>query len=112
MKAFSGDMLRGHLELLVLATLERSEAHGFEVLQRLNREGRGAFAMKEGTLYPVLYRLENRRYVRARWESDAAPRKGPPRRLYSLTAAGTRELAKQRESWTSFVGVMDRLVEG
>src|SRR5262245_25124750 len=103
MKPIAGDVLRGHLELLVLATLERGEAHGFEVLQRLNREGRGAFAMKEGTLYPVLYRLEDRRFVKARWESEPIERKGPPRRLYSLTAGGKRELAKRRQAWTAFV---------
>jgi PadR family transcriptional regulator PadR len=111
MKPLSGDVLRGHLDLLVLATLEPGEAHGFEILQRLNQEGRGAFAMKEGTLYPVLYRLEARRYARARWEPDEVPRKGPPRRLYSLTAAGKRELAKQRAAWRGFVQVMDRMVE-
>lgn len=108
---FSGDQLRGHLDLLVLTTLERGEAHGFEILQRLNREGNGAFAMKEGTVYPVLYRLEERGHARARWEADDVPRKGPPRRLYSLTAAGKRELANQRAAWQTFVQVMERIVE-
>jgi len=111
MKPFAGDVLRGHLDLLVLATLERGGAHGFEVLHRLNREGRGAFAMKEGTLYPVLYRLEGRGFVSARWEKDDPRPKGPPRRVYSLTASGRRELQKRRKAWTTFVSVVGRLVE-
>lgn len=111
MATLSGDILRGHIDALVLATLEKGEAHGFEIMQRLNAEGRGAFAMKEGTLYPVLYRLERRRCLAARWDRDDAPRKGPRRRLYRLTAKGRKELAVRRETWQTFVSVVGDIVE-
>ncbi|MBI2421517.1 MAG: helix-turn-helix transcriptional regulator [Candidatus Hydrogenedentes bacterium] len=112
MNPLSGDMLRGHLEGLVLATLEAGEAHGYEVMQRLNAEARGVFHMREGALYPVLYRLEQKGMLATRWEKDDAPRKGPKRRLYRLTAKGTRDLAARRTQWKLFVSTVGPMLEG
>lgn len=98
--------MRGHLDAMVLAALERGEAHGFEVLRRLEELGCGALALKEGTLYPVLYRLEAAALVRGEWEGDSAGRRGPRRRIYRLTDKGKRDLARRREDWTHFVSVV------
>ena len=103
--------MRGHLETMVLSVLERGEAHGYEILQRLESAGCGALKLKEGTLYPALYRLEEAGFVKGAWESDAEPRRGPRRRNYHLTVAGKRELARRRESWRTFVAVIGRIVE-
>lgn len=103
--------MRGHLETMVLSVLERGEAHGYEILQRLESAGCGALKLKEGTLYPALYRLEEAGFVKGAWESDAGPRRGPRRRNYRLTAAGKRDLARRRESWRTFVAVIGRIVE-
>lgn len=111
MAKISGNMLRGHLEALVLATLERGEAHGFEIMQRLNAAGHGAFHMKEGTLYPVLYRLENEGMLRARWERENTPKKGPRKRLYHITSKGKKQLAERRDTWREFVGIVGGIVE-
>jgi DNA-binding PadR family transcriptional regulator len=108
---FSNEILRGHLELLVLATLARGGAHGFEVMRRLNEEGRGAFAMKEGTLYPVLYRLERQGLIRGDWEPEDAPRKGPRRKQYVLTDKGQKALATRRDDWRAFVSLVGTIVE-
>ena len=111
MERISGDELRGHLEMLVLSLLERGEAHGYEILQRLEALGCGSLRMKEGSLYPVLYRLEEAGDIKARWESDAEGRRGPRRRLYRLTPRGTRELARRRQAWRQFVEVVGRIAE-
>ena len=111
MKDIRGDELRGHLETMVLAVLERGEAHGYEILQRLDSAGSGALNLKEGTIYPALYRLEEAGVVKAHWETGGEPRRGPRRRTYRLTAAGKRELARRRESWRNFVAVIGRIVE-
>ena len=58
MEPISGDALRGHLETMALASLEKGEAHGFEILRRLTEAGSGALKLKDGSLYPALYRLE------------------------------------------------------
>lgn len=112
METVSGDMLRGHIEGLVLATLEVGEAHGYEVMQRLNARGQGVFHMREGALYPVLYRLEEKGLVDTRWETDGAPRKGPQRRFYRLTSKGQRSLAEQRVTWRVFVATIGTILEG
>lgn len=111
MAAIEGDLLRGHLEALVLAILERGDAHGFEVIKRLDAEGRGALHLKEGTLYPILYRLEKAGCVRARWDADTAPSQGPRRRVYRITGKGKRELVRRREVWQHFVTTLGRIVE-
>jgi transcriptional regulator len=111
MKDIRGDELRGHLETMVLSVLERGEAHGYEILQRLESAGCGALKLKEGTLYPALYRLEEAGLVKAAWEQAGETRRGPRRRNYRLTAAGKRELAGRRESWRNFVAVIGRIVE-
>lgn len=103
-------MLRGHLETLVLSVLEQGDAHGYGILQRLKERGSGALNMKEGTLYPVLYRLEEAAYIQGKWEEQSS-RRGPRRRIYRLTAKGTKHLAAQRSQWRTFVNVIGGIVE-
>jgi len=103
--------LRGHLATLVLSVLARGEAHGYEVLRRIEDAGSGALELKEGTLYPALYRLEQAGLVSARWESSKETRRGPRRRIYRLTAKGKAHLNRSRTSWRNFVSVIDRIVE-
>ena len=110
MQKIEKDTLRGHLEGMVLAALERDAAHGFEVLRRLEELGCGALTLKEGTLYPVLYRLEEAGLIRGEWEDDAAGRRGPRRRIYRLTEKGKRDLARRREDWSHFVTIVGRIL--
>src|SRR5262245_43109053 len=106
MEPISGDSLRGHLETMALAALERGEAHGFEILRRLQEAGCGALRLKEGSLYPALYRLEEAGLIRSAWEDGAGNRRGPRRRIYRITRKGTRRLAEGREEWRRFVSVI------
>src|SRR5215471_2013232 len=99
MDTIHGDKLRGHLEAMVLSTLERGEAHGLEILERLEAAGCGLLRLKEGSLYPALYRLEASGQVRSDWEAETGGRRGARRRIYRLTAKGNRSLAKQRSEW-------------
>jgi len=106
MEAIRGDKLRGHLETMVLAALERGEAHGLEILRRLDEVGCGLLRLKEGSLYPALYRLEEAGKVQAAWEEEPHGRRGARRRIYRLTSKGKRELAKGRQEWLSFVRIL------
>ena len=110
MDVLDGNLLRGHLEAMVLAVLKRGDAHGFAIMQQLDEEGRGALRLKEGTLYPILYRLESAGLVRARWD-DKEQSKGPRRRVYRITERGKRELEKRRATWRQFVATVGRIVE-
>ena len=110
MKSLGGDALRGHQETLILSALERRPAHGYELLRRLEEAGSGALNLKEGSLYPALYRLEHERLVQASWEENPG-RRGPRRRLYRLTPKGRRRLSGRRREWKRFVTVVGGLVE-
>ncbi len=110
MEQIHGDKLRGHLETMVLSTLERGEAHGLEILRRLEEAGCGLLRLKEGSLYPALYRLEEAGKVEAEWETDPQGRRGARRRIYRLTPRGARELQRGRAEWQQFVTVIGRIL--
>ena len=106
MDAINGDKLRGHLETMVLSTLEQGEAHGLEILHRLEEAGCGLLRLKEGSLYPALYRLEAAGELKAVWESETHGRRGARRRIYRLTPKGQRHLETGRVEWRQFVRVL------
>ena len=106
MNVIHGDKLRGHLETLVLAALQKGDAHGFEILKRLDASGAGALQLKEGSLYPALYRLEKDGLVKAEWEAGDISRRGPRRRIYRLMAKGRKRLEHSRGEWELFVQVI------
>ena len=106
MQEINGDQLRGHLETMILSVLDQDDGHGLEILRRLDEAGCGALKLKEGSLYPALYRLENAGLIAAVWEEETKGRRGARRRIYHLTKAGTKALAQGRAAWVSFVQVI------
>src|SRR5262245_37448111 len=106
MEPISGDQLRGHLEVMALSTVERGATHGLEILRRLEEAGCGLLRLKEGSLYPALYRLEAAGEVKAVWEDEPHGRRGARRRIYRLTREGQRRLDKGRSEWRQFVHVI------
>ncbi|MGA2232551.1 MAG: helix-turn-helix transcriptional regulator [Tepidisphaeraceae bacterium] len=110
MDAIHGDKLRGHLEMLILASLERGEAHGLEILRRLEAGGCGLLKLREGSLYPALYRLESAGEIAADWETQPHGRRGARGRIYRLTPKGNRKLQKGRGEWRTFVTTLGTLL--
>lgn len=106
MDSIQGDKLRGHLETMILSALERGEAHGLEILHRLEEAGCGLLRLKEGSLYPALYRLEAAGQIAAVWEEEPHGRRGARRRIYRLTPKGGRTLSTGRIEWQQFVRVL------
>src|SRR5438270_5121283 len=106
MEAMNGDILRGHLQTLILSVLRQGDAHGFAILKRLEDAGSGALQLKEGSLYPALYKLESAGLVKGAWETAGTPRRGPRRRIYRLTTKGHRRLAEARGEFQQFVTVI------
>jgi PadR family transcriptional regulator PadR len=101
------ELKRGSLELIVLHLLEPGEAYGYEIVTKLTTRSNGALGVTDGTLYPVLYRLERAGFVAVRWET---PERGVPRKYYRLTDTGREELARLRHEWNAFVGAMAALL--
>lgn len=99
-------MLKGHLDLLLLATLRRSPGHGYSTIEELRRRSAGAFDLAEGTVYPALHRLERARLLRSRWTETAGRR----RRSYELTARGEAALLEKRAAWRAFSAAVASVV--
>jgi len=110
MSQITGDALRGHLETLVLSALEKGDAHGFEILKRLRDAASGALQLKEGSLYPALYRMESSGWIKGVWEASDSTRRGPRRRTYRLTAKGRRRLDEARGEFKQFVAVIGTIL--
>ena len=104
------DVLQGTLDLMVLQTLDTmGPQHGYAIAARLEQVSAGALQLNMGTLYPGLMRLEQRGLVKGSWGTTDTNRKA---RFYALTAAGRRELAKQRDAWDRMAGIMHTLLRG
>ena len=101
------DLKRGSLELIVLRLLAPGEAYGYEIVTKLAARTSGALTVTDGTLYPVLYRLERAGFVAVRWET---PERGVPRKYYRLTAEGRAELGRLTQEWNTFAGAMAKLL--
>jgi PadR family transcriptional regulator, regulatory protein PadR len=102
-----GEMLKGHLDMIVLAALSRGPAHGYAVIQEIHRRSGGAFELPEGTIYPALHRLEQAGLLSSQWTSAAS---GRQRRVYALTKRGTRTLSKERAIWQRFADAIGGLL--
>jgi DNA-binding PadR family transcriptional regulator len=98
------ETLKGHLDALILATLRDAPAHGYAVIEELKQRSGGVFDLAEGTVYPVLHRLEADGLLTSAWSTAAGRR----RRVYRLTRRGRAALVAQRGDWQSFA----RAVEG
>jgi PadR family transcriptional regulator PadR len=106
-RSIERELRRGSLELIVLHLLAPREAYGYEIVSKLTADTNGALEVTDGTLYPVLYRLERGGFVDVRWET---PERGVPRKYYRLTDAGRLELARLTHEWTSFAKAMAKLL--
>ena len=108
--ASKADVLQGTLDLMVLQTLASMGAqHGYAIASRLEQASGGALQLNMGTLYPALMRLEQRGLLRGAWGTTDNNRKA---RFYSITAAGRRQLAADREAWDRMTDIMQRVLRG
>ena len=96
---------KGSAELLILATLEDGQLHGYDIAREIARRSDGLLTFHVASLYPLLYRLEDRGWIAGRWVEKAGQRR---RRCYRLTAEGRKVLATQRNRWSSFVSALTK----
>lgn len=101
------ELKKGNAELIILALLEEQARHGYEIGKLIAERSEGVVRFHVASLYPLLYRLERRGWVKGEWESSGSRR----RRYYRLTQAGRRILAELRSRWRAFSGAVNRIVE-
>ncbi len=109
MESLQRELKRGTLEMLLLRILADEPTYGYELVSRLSRRSGGHFQIKEGTLYPVLYRLEDAGLVEPEWDQ---PARGVPRKVYRLTAAGEQRVGETTEAWRSFAAAIEAVLTG
>ena len=96
-RSIERELKRGSLELIVLHLLAPREAYGYEIVTKLTASTNGALEVTDGTLYPVLYRLERAGFVTVRWET---PERGVPRKYYQLTVTISWQRARLAAAFT------------
>jgi PadR family transcriptional regulator, regulatory protein PadR len=101
-------VLKGHLDVLLLAALGDGPRHGYAVKEALREGSGGRFDLPTGTVYPALHRLEDAGLIAGTW----SVLDGRRRRTYRLTAAGRRRLADDRANWQAFATAVTMLLEG
>lgn len=102
------ELKKGSAELMILSILEPRPRHGYEIGRLIETRSGGKLKFHAASLYPLLYRLEERGWLQGRWVEKDGQRR---RRFYRLTAEGRRVLARQRDTWKAFVDAM-RLITG
>jgi PadR family transcriptional regulator PadR len=104
--ALERELKRGSTELLILALLEEGDRHGYDLAQLIDERSRGRISFHAASLYPTLYRMEDKDLIEGRWVEKPGQRR---RRYYKLTRTGARTLASQRNVWEHFIDALTRV---
>jgi len=100
------EVLKGHLDALILAVIADGPMHGYAIIEALKRRSGGSLSLPEGTVYPALHRLEGAGLLSSTWSTG----EGRRRRVYELTRRGRRELGVRRSEWRDFVNVVEAVL--
>lgn len=107
---FSQQLKKGVLEMLVLDLICSSPTYGYELLSQLKDISQGMFTLKEGTLYPILYRLEDDGLIQARWSQGEG--RTAPKKFYEATCAGHTENNRRKQIWKEFQNTVGHFLDG
>lgn len=102
-------LIGGSTILLLLSLLEESDMYGYEIIKKLEVKSNNTFQFKEGTLYPVLHKLENKGYVKSYISKSSA---GKERKYYKITNNGKKQLAEEKEKWERFSLSVNKVIGG
>ena len=108
-RALDRELKRGSAELLILSLLDARPRHGYELGKLIHTRSGGELTFHLDSLYPLLYRLEERGWIKGTWVEQPGERR---RRFYKVTARGRRVLAEQRKTWDAFVEAVRRVTGG
>ena len=107
---FTQQLKKGVLEMLVLQLICENPTYGYELLNRLRERSAGRFVLKEGTLYPILYRLEDEGMIQSSWSQGAG--RVAPKKIYQVTEAGEQENQRRQQVWRDFTATVGAFLTG
>ena len=107
---FTQQLKKGVLEMLVLKLICHQSTYGYDLLSQLKEQSHGRFTLKEGTLYPILYRLEDEGLIMARWSEGQG--RVAPKKMYEATEAGMLENIRRQSIWREFTETVDSFLTG
>src|SRR5215213_6051627 len=108
-RALDRELKKGSAELLILSLLDARPRHGYELSKLIHSRSAGELTFHIDSLYPLLYRLEERGWIKGTWIEKAGERR---RRFYRLTPTGQRVLAQQRQTWDEFAAAVRMVTRG
>ncbi|MDO4168978.1 MAG: PadR family transcriptional regulator [Lachnospiraceae bacterium] len=103
-------MKKGLLDMLVLKLLEKEEKYGYQIISELREKSDGRFSLKEGTLYPILYRLEDNELIKSKWSEVVG--KKVPRKYYVITEKGKKQVKELEILWKDIYNSATKIMEG
>lgn len=106
MSVTNKELVGASTAILILGVLKRAPSYGYDIVRQINQEAEGVFTWQEGTVYPLLHKLERQGSIRSRWQETAA---GKNRKYYSLTPAGRAALQAGADQWKLFNEIVLRL---
>lgn len=104
----SRELKRGTIEMVLLTLLAERERYGYEIVAQIDERSGGKLEVRDGTLYPVLYRLEEAGFVTPRWETQE---RGVPRKYYRITDDGKDEVGRLAAEWREFAAAVDGILD-
>jgi len=102
------DLIQGTLDMLILRVLDRGEMHGWGIAERIGRLSNEVLSVGEGSLYPALYRMQDKGWIASEWGQSDNNRRA---KYYDLTAAGKRQLAVETDSWQKMTAAVTQILE-
>lgn len=102
------DLMQGTLELLILKTLARGSMHGYGIVQRIHETAEDLLKVEDGSLYPALYRMEERGWIKSEWGLSENNRRA---KFYKLTRAGQKQLELERANWERVSQAISRILQ-
>lgn len=107
---FSREIKKGALEMLVLKLVCEKPTYGYDLLSRLKESSDRWLTLKEGTLYPILYRLEDEGFIAAQWQTGEG--RTAPKKMYAATEKGQTECHRRMAVWGEFTAIVDQILAG
>ena len=102
------ELVKGNIESLLLSLVGQQPMYGYQIIKELEKRSQGYFRFKEGTLYPILHRLEKAGLIESKWQTLF---KGRQRRYYYITDSGRNSLVEKKSQWSDFLTAMNQIIQ-